>query len=250
MKDPEGSDIDRGTAHLRPGQRPEARPVAEPDEVSAESIPWEGSRDGGSRAAFVATLWQFVSAPKAAYAKVPVRGGAWRPWSFALLCAVGFGVVRQLIDVATVAMLSYGGANDLVPELFRFEVAGRSLEWLPISVVSVAGCLLALGIGAPLYLLSFCLVTIVWITIVERPICDRASVPSRGRWRRQTRCPPRASPGRGRGMVAARQHSSPRCGDSSVPPQRPTPRCRCAAVPGGRGRSRCFVLSGSASSGS
>ena len=82
-----------------------------------------------------------------------MRGGAWRPWSFALLCAAGFGVARQLIDLATVAMLSYGGANDLVPELFRFEVAGRSLEWLPISVLSVAGCLFALGVGAPLYVL-------------------------------------------------------------------------------------------------
>ncbi len=167
MSDQRPPDIDPGAAHLRPGQRHEPRPEAERRAMSAERIPWEGSREGGSANAFVATLWRFVSAPAAAYAAVPVRGGAWRPWSFALLCVVMFGVVRQLIDITTVALMRYGGANVPVAELFQLEVAGRSLDWLPISVLSVAGCLFALGVGAPLYVLFFCLLLIVWITIVH-----------------------------------------------------------------------------------
>lgn len=167
MSDQRSPDIDLGAAHLRPGQRHEPRPEAERREMSAERIPWEGSREGGSANAFVATLWRFVSAPAAAYAAVPVRGGAWRPWSFALLCGVMFGVVRQLIDITTVALMRYGGANVPVAELFQLEVAGRSLDWLPISVLSVAGCLFALGVGAPLYVLFYGLLVIVWITIVH-----------------------------------------------------------------------------------
>jgi hypothetical protein len=167
MSDERSPDIDAVEAHLRPGQSHEPRPEAERPEVSAERIPWEGSREGGSATAFVATLWRFVTAPAAAYAAVPVRGGAWRPWSFALLCVVMFGVVRQLMDVATVALMRYGGANVSVAELFHLEVAGRSLDWLPISVLSAAGCLFALGVGAPLYVLFSCLLLIVWMTIVH-----------------------------------------------------------------------------------
>ena len=66
MSDQRSPDIDLGAAHLRPGQRHEPRPEAERREMSAERIPWEGSREGGSANAFVATLWRFVSAPAAA----------------------------------------------------------------------------------------------------------------------------------------------------------------------------------------
>ena len=135
--------------------------------MSAERIPWEGSRESGNATAFVATLWRFASAPAAAYAAVPVRGGTWRPWSFALLCVVLFGVVRQLIDIATVALMRYGDANVPVAQLFQLDIAGRSLDWLPISVLSAGGCLFALGVGAPLYVLLYSLLIIVWMTIVH-----------------------------------------------------------------------------------
>jgi hypothetical protein len=167
MSDQQSPDSDRRAAHLRPGQRQEPRPAAERPEITAECIPWEGSREGGSPTAFVATLWRFVSSPAAAYAAVPVRAGAWRPVSFALLCGAMFGVVSQLIDGATVALLRYGGANVPMEELFHFNVAGRSLDWLPISVLSVGGCLFALGVAAPLYTLLYALLMIVWITIVH-----------------------------------------------------------------------------------
>ena len=135
--------------------------------MSGPTIPWEGSREGGSASAFVATLWRFVSAPAAAYATVPVRSGVWRPWSFALLCVAMFGVISQLIDSTTVALMRYGGVNVPVAELFQLDVAGRSLDWLPISVLSVGGCLFAIGVAAPLYLLFWGLLVIVWISIVH-----------------------------------------------------------------------------------
>ena len=170
MRDPTGKrspDIDPREAHLRPGPRHEPRPEAEGGETSAGRIPWEGSQDGGSPNAFLATLWRFLSAPAAAYAAVPVRGGAWRPWSFALLCGAMFGVVSQLIAAATVALMRYGGANVPAAKLFQFEVAGHSFDWLPISVLSVAGCLFALVVAAPIYVFFYALLVILWITIVH-----------------------------------------------------------------------------------
>ncbi len=167
MRDQRSPDSDPKAAHLRPGQPKEPQPQAERTEMSAERIPWEGAREEGSPTAFIATLWRFISAPATAYAAVPVRGGAWRPVWFALICGAMFGVVSQLIDGATVALIRYRGANVPMEEMFHFDVAGRSLDWLPISVLSVGGCLFALGVAAPLYILFYGLLMMVWITIVH-----------------------------------------------------------------------------------
>ena len=61
MSEPRPPDIELGTAHLRPGSRQEPPPEAERGETSAERIPWEGPREGGSPNAFVATLWRFAT---------------------------------------------------------------------------------------------------------------------------------------------------------------------------------------------
>ena len=178
MSDQQSPDIDPGVAHLRPGQPDEPRLEDERLEMSADRIPWEGSREGGSPSAFVATLWRFVSAPSAAFATVPARGGAWRPWSFALFCAAMFGVISQLIDSTTVALMQYGGVNVPVAELFQLDVAGRSLDWLPMSVLSVGGCLFAIGVAAPLYLLSWSLLVIVWTSILHAMLKISGGLPS------------------------------------------------------------------------
>ena len=97
MSDQRSPDTDSVVAHLRPGQHQDPPPEAERRETANQRIPWEGLREGGSANAFLATLWRFVSAPAAAYTAVPLRGGVWRPLSFALLCGAMFGVISQVL---------------------------------------------------------------------------------------------------------------------------------------------------------
>ncbi len=167
MTDEHPPDIDLGAAHLRPARREEARPHGEPRHGSADRVAWEAPPRRGTAAAFAATWWRFVSAPIAAYAAVPTSGGVRRPGAFALLCGAIFGVVSELIDGSTVALIRYGGAGPGLPELLQLDIAGRSLDWLPISVLSAAGCFAALFVGAPLYVLLYSLLVIAWVTILH-----------------------------------------------------------------------------------
>ena len=61
----------------------------------------------------------------------------------------------------------HGGVNAPVVDLFQLDVAGRSLDWLPLSVLSVVGCLFTMGVAAPLVLLFHGLLVIVWISVVH-----------------------------------------------------------------------------------
>ena len=65
------------------------------------------------------------------------------------------------------ALIRYGGGDVGLAELFQLDIAGRSLDWLPISVVSAAGCLFAVLIGAPLYVLVYSLLVLLWVTVVH-----------------------------------------------------------------------------------
>ena len=154
-------DIDLGAAHLRPGQARGRPPAAEPPAAGPDRMPWEGRRRRGLAAAFIATWWRFVRAPVAAFAAVPRAGGPRRPGTFALLCGAVFGVVSELIDSATVALLHYG-RDESVAQAFQLDIAGRSLDWLP-----AAGCLVALLVGAPLFVLIYSLLVLAWTTIVH-----------------------------------------------------------------------------------
>jgi hypothetical protein len=167
MSDEQSPDIDLGAAHLRPAQRSDPGPDGGPSSDRADRVPWEGARRRGAAAALIATWWRVARAPIAVWAAVPRSGGARRPWTFALLCGGIFGVISELIDSFTVALIRYGGGEAGLAELFQLDIAGRSLDWLPISVLSVAGCLFAVLIGAPLYLLVYSLLVLTWITILH-----------------------------------------------------------------------------------
>jgi hypothetical protein len=121
----------------------------------------------GLAAAFIDTWWRVVKAPIAAYSAVPSTGGVRRPWTFALLCGSIFGVISELIDSLTVALIRYGGSGTELAEVLQLDVAGRSLDWLPISALSAAGCLFALVVGVPLYLLAYSLLVLAWTTILH-----------------------------------------------------------------------------------
>ncbi len=166
MSDEQSPEIDLGAAHLRPAQRDEPRPADPADLRGDPGIPWEGPRKRGLAAAFVASWWRVVRAPFEAWAAVPAAGGARRPWTFALLCGTIFGVISELIDSSTVALIRYGRGEELAG-LFQLDIAGRSLDWLPISVLSVAGCLFALLIAVPIYVLLYSLLVIVWVTVLH-----------------------------------------------------------------------------------
>jgi len=167
MSDEQTPDIDLGAAHLRPAQRDEPRPERAPREDVVERIPWEGSRERGLAASYVATLWRVVRAPLASWAAVPTCGGVRRPCTFALSCGAIFGVVSQAIAILTVALVRYGGGDPALAEMFQLDIAGRSLEWLPISVLSVGGCLLALVVAAPLYVFAYSLLVLLWTTVLH-----------------------------------------------------------------------------------
>ncbi len=166
MTEQRDPDFDLAAAHLRPAQRDEPRPAGESRQGPAAQVPWEGSRRSGPAAAFFATWWQLVRSPVAAFSAIPVTGGKRRPATFALLCGAVFGIASELIDSTTVALLRYGGAEGSLAQWVQLDIAGRSLEWLPVSVLSAAGCLLAL-VAAPLYLLLYSLLLLVWITILH-----------------------------------------------------------------------------------
>ena len=167
MSDEQKPDIDLGVAHLRPAQRDEIPPRKAPREDVVERIPWEGSRERGPAASWLATLWRVVSAPRASWAMVPSRGGVRRPYTFALSCGVIFEVVSQAVAIVTVVLLGYGGEDTALADVFQLDIAGRSLEWLPISVLSVGGCLLALVVAAPLYVLAYSLLLLLWTTVLH-----------------------------------------------------------------------------------
>ena len=167
MSDQQSPDLDLGAAHLRPAQRDEPGPADEPRQRVADRLPWEGSRGRGIAAAYIASGWRIVRAPIAVWASVPSGGGVRRPWTFALFCGAVFGVISELIDSTTVALIRYGGGDVGLAELFQLDIAGRSLDWLPISVLSAAGCLFAVLIGAPLYVLVYSLLVLLWVTVVH-----------------------------------------------------------------------------------
>ena len=167
MSDEQTQDIDLGAAHLRPAQRDEPRPERAPSEDVVERIPWEGSREDGLAVAFIATLWRVVRAPLTSWGAVPTCGGVRRPCTFALSSGAVFGLVSQVISSLTVALLRFGGGDVALAEMFQLDIAGRSLEWLPISVLSVAGCLLTLVVAAPLYLFVYSLLVLLWTTVLH-----------------------------------------------------------------------------------
>ena len=167
MSDEQSPDIDFSAAHLRPAQRQEPPPATESSRSGVERIPWEGSRRQGVLPAFTATWWRLVKAPITAFAAVPAAGGKRRPATFALLCGGIFGVISELIDSAMVALVSYGGAGADPAEIFQFDIAGRSLDWLPLSALSAAGCLVGLVVGVPLYVLFYSLLVVVWTSVVH-----------------------------------------------------------------------------------
>ena len=167
MSDRRSPDIDLDAAHLRPAQHQQPRPDDEPRQRSADRIPWEGSRRRGILTAFIGTWWRVVKTPIAAHAAVPSAGGIRRPATFALLCGAIFGFISELVDSLTVALVRYGGAGAGLAEMFQLDVAGRSLDWLPISALSAAGCFFALVVGAPLYVLVYSLLVVVWTTILH-----------------------------------------------------------------------------------
>jgi hypothetical protein len=166
MSDEQTPDIDLGAAHLRPAQRDEPRPERAPREDVVERIPWEGSRERGLAASYIATLWRVVRAPLASWAAVPTCGGVRRPCTFAMSCGV-IWVVSQVIAGLTVALVRYGGRDAALAEMFQLDIAGWSPEWLPISVLSVAGCLLALVVAAPLYVFAYSLMVLLWTTVLH-----------------------------------------------------------------------------------
>ena len=167
MSDEQTPDIDPGAAHLRPAQRNDPRPEGAPREVAVERIPWEGPRQRGLAVSYIATLWRIVSAPGASWAAVPTRAGVRRPCTFALSCGIIFGVVSQVIAVLTVALARYGGGDGPLAEMLQLDIAGQSLEWLPISVLSAGGCLLALVVAAPLYVFAYSLLVLLWTTVLH-----------------------------------------------------------------------------------
>jgi hypothetical protein len=133
----------------------------------AIGITWEGPRKRGLAASYSATWWRVVRAPLAAWVAVPKGGGVRRPWTFALACGAVFGVVSELIDSSIVALIRYGGGDARLAEMVQLDIAGRSLEWLPISVLSAAGCLFALLVAAPLYVLAYSLLVLLWTTLLH-----------------------------------------------------------------------------------
>ncbi|MFQ5351237.1 MAG: YIP1 family protein [Thermoanaerobaculia bacterium] len=167
MSDERSSDIDFGAAHLRPAQREQPAPGDDPASAAGDRIPWEGGRRRGVAAAYIATWWRLVREPVAVWRSIPAAGGVRRPWAFALLCGAVFGVVSELVDSSTVALIRHGGGNLPLAELFQLDVAGRSFDWLPISLLSTAGCLFALLIGAPLFVLFYSLLVIAWSTLLH-----------------------------------------------------------------------------------
>lgn len=167
MSGKQTSDSDLSVAHLRPAQREELRPESAPADHVVETIPWEGSRERGLAGSYFATLWRVVRAPVASWAAVPTSGGVRQPGTFALSCAVIFGVVSQVIALLTVALVRYGGGDAPLAEILQVDVLGRSLEWLPISLLSVGGCLVALLVGAPLYVFAYSLMVLLWTTMLH-----------------------------------------------------------------------------------
>ena len=167
MSDEKSPATDLGAAHLRPPQRDEPRKAGRPRPSFADRVPWEGPRRRGIAAAFIGTWWRFVKVPIAAYAAAPPGGGIRRPLTFALLCGAIFSVISELVDSSMVALVRYGGAGSGLAEVFELDIAGRSLDWLPISMLSVAGCLVALVVGAPLYVLLYSLLVALWTTILH-----------------------------------------------------------------------------------
>jgi hypothetical protein len=167
MADEQSPGLDLGAAHLRPAQREEPEPGQERPRRGDRTVPWEGPRRQGRAAALAATWWQIVRSPVAVWAAVPTAGGMVRPWTFALLCGGIFGVISELTDSATVALIRYGGGSGSLTEVLQLDIAGRSLDWLPISMLSAAGCLFALLIGTPLYLLVYSLLLGAWVVVLH-----------------------------------------------------------------------------------
>lgn len=118
-------------------------------------------------AAFAATWWHFVKAPVSAYAAVPVSGGWRRPCTFAMLCGATFGVISELVDSLTVAMIRYGDVGSRFAEVLQLDVAGRSLDWLGVSALSAAGCLFVVLVGGPLYVLVYSVLVLAWTAILH-----------------------------------------------------------------------------------
>lgn len=162
MSDQRDSDVDLGAAHLRPLYRDRPAAGATGGRRAAAVVAWEGDRSDGLAASFAATWWLLVRSPAAAWRLVPGERGPRPAWTFALLCGAIFGVVSEVVDSSTVALARFGGGQVWPSGLFQLDVAGRSLEWLGISFLSLAGCLLAVVVAAPLFVLFYGLALLVW----------------------------------------------------------------------------------------
>lgn len=159
-------DLDLGAPHLRPALHGERHPPSAPRPAPADRLPWESRGESVMAAAFFRTWWRFARTPAAAWAAVRERGEARPAVTFALLCGAVFGVASELVDSSTVALLRYGDVQGAA-QVFQLDIAGRSLDWLPISLLSAAGCLLALLIVAPLFILLYGTLVLAWSAIVH-----------------------------------------------------------------------------------
>lgn len=138
-----------------------ARKTTEPEELA-----WLRRQELGFVPAFAVSVWRLASRPAAAFAALPARGATGAAWLFALACWLTLGTVSELVDALTTALLSLEPRAGFT-ELFQLTLGGRSLEWLPLSVASITGCLVALVIAPPAMLLAASVLLPVWSAVLH-----------------------------------------------------------------------------------
>lgn len=163
-----GSGFDPTQQHLRPAAGSAERTVVPDRERRAlDELPWQQRRELGFVEAFAASVWRLASKPVGAFAALPSGGGLGSPWLFAAACWVSLGTLSELVDGLTSTLLPLKQPAGSLGELFQLTVGGYSLEWLPLSLASLAGCLVVALVAPPAMLLAVSLLVPAWTVVLH-----------------------------------------------------------------------------------
>lgn len=159
--------FDPSQQHLRPDKPTvERSPVRTRERSESEGLAWLRREELGFLPALAVSVWRLASRPAAAFAALPARGGMGSAWLFAVACWMSLDTASELMDALTTALLPLEPRAG-VGELFQLTLGGRSLDWLPLSLVSITGCLVALLVAPPAMLLAASVLLPVWSAVLH-----------------------------------------------------------------------------------
>lgn len=136
------------------------------DGVAEAGIPWERREEMGGVAALLRTVKLFAVSPLEAFARLRPERGLSGPLLFGVIVG-SLGILFNILGVAIVGLIALLDLPPQVKEVLVFEVAGRSLEWIPLLAGLVTGSVFGMVVSLVVFPPVFVLGLFLWSAVLH-----------------------------------------------------------------------------------